>query len=246
MKSLRRRVILNENQIIPEAEMDREKRLSDSIADTLLSMIVVDKKFRPGDKLPNENDLSMELNISRTTLREAIRILAAGNVVEIKRGKGTFVREDFTDPSMENLSNLTVAKVDAEDLYEMRLIFEPEAAYYAAKRSTESELKKILSLGEKIECCIQEGKDRTEVEQEFHKAIARASHNEFMNRLMPIIYKAIDKGVVLSEAKKEAVEDTISDHRMLMNFIKDKNAEGARYAMKIHIMHAIEQLGLEK
>ena len=67
-----------------------------------------------------------------------------------------------------------------------------------------------------------------------------------MNRLMPIIYKAIDKGVVLSEAKKEAVEDTISDHRMLMNFIKDRNAEGARYAMKIHIMHAIEQLGLEK
>lgn len=182
--------------------MEKNKRLSDSVADTLLSMIAVDKRFRPGDKLPNENELSEELCISRTTLREAIRILAAGNVLEIRRGKGTFVREDFTDASMETLSNLAVVKVGAEDLYEMRLIFEPEAAYYAAKRATEPELERILALGEKIEKLIQAGEDRTSVEQEFHKAIARATHNEFMNRLMPIIYKAIDKGVVLSEVKK--------------------------------------------
>jgi GntR family transcriptional repressor for pyruvate dehydrogenase complex len=226
--------------------MEKNKRLSDSVADTLLSMIAVDKRFRPGDKLPNENELSEELRISRTTLREAIRILAAGNVLEIRRGKGTFVREDFTDASMETLSNLAVVKVGAEDLYEMRLIFEPEAAYYAAKRATEPELERILALGEKIEKLIQAGEDRTSVEQEFHKAIARATHNEFMNRLMPIIYKAIDKGVVLSEVKKVAVEDTISDHRMLIQFMKNRNAEGARYAMKIHMMHAIEQLELEK
>lgn len=226
--------------------MEKNKRLSDSVADTLLSMIAVDKRFRPGDKLPNENELSEELRISRTTLREAIRILAAGNVLEIRRGKGTFVREDFTDASMETLSNLAVVKVGAEDLYEMRLIFEPEAAYYAAKRATEPELERILALGEKIEKLIQAGEDRTSVEQEFHKAIARATHNEFMNRLMPIIYKAIDKGVVLSEVKKVAVEDTISDHRMLIQFMKNRNAEGARYAMKIHMMHAIELLELEK
>jgi len=67
-----------------------------------------------------------------------------------------------------------------------------------------------------------------------------------MNRLMPIIFAAIDKGVILSEAKKEAVEDTISDHRMLMQFLKNRNAEGARYAMKIHILHAIDQLDIKK
>ena len=53
------------------------KMLSQSIADTILSMITIEKRFAAGDKLPNENELSAELNVSRTTLREAIRILVA-------------------------------------------------------------------------------------------------------------------------------------------------------------------------
>ena len=71
----------------------KNKMLSQSIADTLLSMITIEKRFSAGDKLPNENELSEELNISRTTLREAIRILVAYNVLEIQRGKGTFVTQ---------------------------------------------------------------------------------------------------------------------------------------------------------
>jgi len=166
--------------------------------------------------------------------------------VEIRRGRGTYVREDFADPSMDALSDLTAARVDAGDLYEMRLIFEPEAAYYAARRATDRELERILELGEQIEELILEGRDRRAVEQEFHKAIARATHNEFMNRLMPILFSAIDKGVSLSREKREAEENTVSDHRMLMQFLQSRNAEGARYAMKIHMMHAIEQLDIPK
>ena len=60
----------------------KNKMLSQSIADTLLSMITIEKRFSAGDKLPNENELSEELNVSRTTLREAIRILIAYNVLE--------------------------------------------------------------------------------------------------------------------------------------------------------------------
>ena len=75
--------------------MPRQKRLSDSVADDILSMITIEKKFMPGEKLPNENELSEELKISRTTLREAIRILATNGILEIQRGKGTFVKKDF-------------------------------------------------------------------------------------------------------------------------------------------------------
>lgn len=226
--------------------MKKEKRLSDCIADAILSMITIEKRFKAGDKLPNENELSKELGVSRTTLREAIRILAAGNVVEIQRGKGTFVKANFKEYSLENLSPLVSAKVNADDLYEMRLIFEPEAAYYATLRATESELQRIITIGENIEQLISENKDRTLEEQAFHRSIAKATHNDFMNKLMPVIQEAIDKGVALSERKKIAVEDTIADHRMLMNFMKSRNAEGARNAMRIHILHAIEQLELKK
>lgn len=224
--------------------MSREKRLSESTADEILAMITVDRKFNPGDKLPNENELSEQLQVSRTTLREAVRILATNGVLEIKRGTGTFVCADMDIEEANSFLTLSGIKVDARDLYEMRLIFEPEAAYYAAMRATDAELEKIVEYGNEIEKRIQNHEDRTEVEQKFHKSIAKATHNEFMNQLMPVIYQAINKGVALSAYKKMAVQDTVSDHRMIMEFIKAGNPEGARSAMKIHILHAMKELHL--
>ena len=218
--------------------------LSQSIADTLLSMITIEKRFSAGDKLPNENELSEELNVSRTTLREAIRILVAYNVLEIQRGKGTFVTQAAFE-QQSDFGQLADIKVNAKDLYEMRLIFEPEAAYLAAIRGTDAEIKRILDLGEKIEQEIKSGQDRTDNEHLFHKAIAQATHNEFMNQLMPILYQAIAKGVTLSVMSQKAVVDTVNDHRMIMDFLEQRNAEGAKNAMKIHIMHAIRELGIE-
>lgn len=222
----------------------KNKMLSQSIAETLLSMITIEKRFSVGDKLPNENELSEELNISRTTLREAIRILVAYNVLEIQRGKGTFVTQSAFE-QQSDLGRLSDIKVNAKDLYEMRLIFEPEAAYLAAIRGTDAEIKRILDFGAKIEQEIKSGQDRTDNEHSFHKAIAQATHNEFMNQLMPILYQAIAKGVTLSAMSQKAVTDTVGDHRMIMDFLEQRNAEGARNAMKIHIMHAIRELGIE-
>ena len=219
-----------------------QKRLSDRVADDILTMITVDKKFLPGEKLPNEIDLSEELEISRTTLREAVRILAAKGVVEIRRGLGTFVREDFKIDDKKGILSLANLKTDIRDLYEMRLIVEPEAAYYAAMRASEEEIAHIESLGKQIEKDIAEGKNRTEAERNFHKAIAKASHNEFMTKLMPVIYQAIDRGVKLSESREKAVSDTVLDHKAIVEFLRMRNGEGARSAMKIHILHAMEEL----
>lgn len=224
--------------------MKGNKMLSQNVADNILSMITIEKRFSVGDKLPNELDLSEELNVSRTTLREAIRILVALDILEIQRGKGTYVKENAfkKQQDLEQLSNI---KVNAKDLYEMRLIFEPEAAYYAALRATDSEIKRIIEFGKKVEKEISNHQDRTDDEHSFHKAIAQATHNEFMNKLMPILYQAISKGVYLSLQSDKAIEDTINDHRMIMEFLEQRNAEGAKNAMKIHIMHAMKELGLD-
>lgn len=222
----------------------KNKMLSQSVADSILSMITIEKRFSVGDKLPNEMELSEELNVSRTTLREAVRILVAYQMLEIRRGKGTYVTEKVLEQP-QDLERLSTVKVNAKDLYEMRLIFEPEAAYLAAVRGTDAEIRRILDYGRRIEDKIRNGRDRTEEEHSFHKAIAQATHNEFMNKLMPILYQAISKGVVLSTQSEKAVSDTIGDHRMIMEFLEQRNAEGARNAMRIHIMHAIKELNIE-
>lgn len=224
--------------------MKNNKMLSQRVADNILSMISIEKRFLSGDKLPNENELSKELNVSRTTLREAIKILVAYNILEIQRGKGTFVTEEAFKKK-DDMEQLTDIKTNIKDLYEMRLIFEPEAAYLAAIRGTDTEIKKIIELGKKIEQEIIENKNRTENEHLFHKSIAQSTHNEFMNKLMPILYRAVLKGVVLSDSNSKAINDTIYDHRMIMEFLEQRNPEGAKNAMKIHIMHAIKSLGIE-
>lgn len=135
--------------------MDKKKRLSDDIAEMLLSMIVVEKKYLPGDKLPNEIELSKELGVSRITLREAIRILVTRHVLEIKRGKGTFVREDYDVQSYEKFNIPPEVKMGADDLYEIRLIFEPEIAYYATLRATVKNWKESMQSKMKLKTVLQ-------------------------------------------------------------------------------------------
>lgn len=226
--------------------MTQIERLSDSVAEDILSMITIEERFSPGDKLPNEIELSEELHISRTTLREAIRILVTNGILEIKRGKGTFVKKELKPSDhLKSFHNLSNIRVNAKDLYEMRLIFEPEAAYYATLRASDAELQRILEYGKQIEENIKQNIDRTEPEQKFHKAIAKATHNEFMDKLMPVIFQAIDKGVILSKRNELVVKDTINDHKMIMDFMEARNPVGARSAMKIHILHAIKDLKIE-
>ncbi|KLU65109.1 MULTISPECIES: FadR/GntR family transcriptional regulator [Desulfosporosinus] len=224
--------------------MAREGRsLVEDVAEDILAMITIDKKFSAGDKLPNENELAGKLQVSRTTLREAIRILIAHNVLEIQRGKGTYVKDNLDLNKAYGLKELSAFKPDIQDLYEMRLIFEPQSAYYAAKRATDKELERILYYGKLEEELIIKKEDRTEVEQAFHQAIAKATHNEFMNQLMPVLYQAINKGVPLSDTNEEMVRNTLNDHRMIMEFLAARDAEGAKTAMKLHIIHAMRGFG---
>ena len=212
----------------------KEKTLSQQVADTILSMITVEGSLHPGDKLPNENEFSASLHVSRATLREAVRILVSHNVLEIRRGRGTYVVE----------RNLHEHPISEDELSGLRMI-EPKAAWYAAKRASNREIQQILRYGEKEEALIAAGEDRTEVEQAFHKSIAMAAHNEFVSRLIPIIYRAIHQGVRFSENKDKVVQDTLTDHRMLMEFIAQRNPVGAETAMRLHIVHAMSSFGIE-
>ena len=118
------------------------------------------------------------------------------------------------------------------------------AAYYAARRGTESEIGRILFYGEREEREIAAGEDRTESERAFHKSIALAAHNEFVQRLLPVIYEAIDSGVRLSESYAGVVEDTRADHHMLMEALRARDALAARAAMELHILHAMRGFGI--
>ncbi len=218
--------------------MSNSAMLADSTAQRIIKMIEEENRFSIGDKLPNENDFAGELGVSRSTLREAIKVLTTNGMVEIKRGKATFV----TSTTIINSGDLNDIASGLEDLFEMRLMFEPECAYLAAERATDEEIETICYYGEEIEKKILSGEDRTFEEQKFHESIANATHNSFVKQFMPIIFNAIKKGVVVLTQDQDVSEDNLKDDRLIMEFIKKRNPEGARTAMKLHIIHAIECL----
>ena len=121
--------------------------LSQQAGKTLYSWIAVEKRFRPGEKLPNEVELSAQLGVSRATLREALRALLVQGVVEVRRGRGTFVTQRAAEVEDFGFDDLARVKGQLRDLFELRTIFEPQAARLACRRATERELEDILTQG---------------------------------------------------------------------------------------------------
>lgn len=223
----------------------RVKSLSERTADALYSMIIVEQSIKPGEKLPNENDLSAELGVSRATLREAIRALSAQGLLEIRRGKGTFVSEEVHDADF-GLKTIDRAHMRLKDLYEMRLMFEPQCIALACTRASDEEIEYICAQGEKVIREIEKKGNWAESDQVFHTLISKASHNEFMIRLFPIINSAVHQTMELASNLKDLEELTVTDNRMLLEFLSRRDAEGALCAMNLHMRHTIHALGLDK
>ena len=142
-------------------------------------------------------------------------------------------------------SALDHVKGQLRDLFELRAVFEPEMAALACRRATQEELADILARGEQVAAAIQVGADRTQADRDFHAAIVRATHNEFMTRLLPVISQAVETAIVSGGHGDRLTECTLHDHALLMEFFVKRDPEGARCAMAVHMRHAMDEMGLE-
>ena len=212
----------------------------------IISMIVDENLYHPGDKLPNEEEFSKELGVSRVTLRAALGNLVAQGVIERSRGVGTFVSEGTHLVSGEAIDNLmTICPKISRELLEMRLICEPNAAYYAALRATDKEIKKIKQYRDEIKDCVKNNKPRTIPEQNFHIAIASATHNVYMKKLIPILVQSISEVIEILDESTIIRKVSIEDHELVVNQIENHNPRAAKAAMEIHLLRAIEVTGFE-
>ena len=223
--------------------MEKKSR-AQRAAETLYNQIVVEKRLAPGDKLPSEPELAGELGVSRATLREALRTLVLRGVLEVRRGRGTFVADRADRINDCGFRDLDQVRGRLRDLFELRLIFEPQAARLACRRATEEELTDILARGEAVERCIRAGEDRTDADRAFHAAIVRATHNEYLMRLLPMIHQAVETAVTAGDNPRQLAEDTLRDHALILEFIRLRDPVGAEHAMAIHMQRVVDVMGL--
>lgn len=210
-----------------------KKKLPELVADQIAAL-VADQYYKSGDKLPNEFEMAKELQVGRGTIREAVKILASRQIVEIRRGCGTFVCSHpgrMEDPL--GLSFVENKRKLALDLYETRMILEPQIAALAAQRADGEDLKKLWAAEENVRKLCQAGEDYTREDIKFHEQLARCSHNQVMRRLTPVIQSSVSVFIEITNSRLR--EKTLYDHEAIVRAIEAKDKEKAAEAVRRHL-----------
>ena len=212
-----------------------EKSLPQKISEDIISLIL-EENLQPGDRLPNETLLSHRLGAGRSSIREAMKLLASRNIVTIRQGSGTYIA---TSPGMvEDPLGFTFIgdkKKLIHDLLEVRFLLEPSIAAMAATHADKKDIKKITTLCDETESLLKEHKDHTSKDIEFHTAIAMSSKNVVVPRLIPVINSSIPlfvetTGNILST-------ETMESHREVTDAIAAHDPVRAQDAMYLHLVY---------
>ncbi len=161
------------------------KTVSAEIAETITRLIFREGRFPPGSRLPTERDFAQQLGVSRTSIREALKLLHAAGTIEIRHGVGAFVRESPAVP--HDPLGLSLCPPDPAVRFsawlEACLAVEPPAAELAAQRAEESELAAMEDLAVQMERCLGPAEQIEEHIRQFHTALVAAAHNPILARL---------------------------------------------------------------
>lgn len=217
-----------------------QKRLPELVAEQIKELISK-KDLKIGEKLPNEFEMAQQLQVGRGTIREAVKILVSQNILEIRRGCGTFVSEHtgiIDDPLgfwlVEDKEQLAL------DLCEVRLMIEPQIAKLSADRATGEEIEKLKKASEAVEIKIRAGENHINEDIYFHELLAKISKNQVVSKLIPIIQSSVYLFVKVTDAILK--EETIQTHQAIVKAIEEKNGVEAEKAMKMHLLANQKQI----
>ena len=216
----------------------KPKRISDQVFDQIRELIFRGT-LKPGEKLMTERDMAQAMEVSRTTVRDAIQRLVAMGLIVQKQGQGTFVKT--YDPGLENPLAKAVRAQNASinDLLEVRMGLECNAASLAALRADESDITAMSQSVEEMHQEVGSGRLGTQADTSFHMAVAYATKNPLHILIMRDFYDYLFHGIrenLTSLYKTPGnIEKILKQHRDILAAITERNAENAFVAMKIHI-----------
>jgi GntR family transcriptional repressor for pyruvate dehydrogenase complex len=209
---------------------------------------ILSRGLRPGDALPSERELAEQYGVSRTVIREAVRSLAAKGVVSAQAGRGlcvAAVEADAVSASM-NLYLRGVDELPYERVHEVRLAIETEVAELAAQRAEDAEIEELAAISRRFKEVIDDVDAVSDADVEFHRALARLTHNE----LFVIMLDSI--GDVLLEIRRATLglpddaQHGYEQHERILAAVRAHDPQAAREAMRGHLDDAFEswrQLG---
>lgn len=205
-------------------------------------------ELKPGSKLPPERELAARYNVSRTSIREALRVLESNGVVEVKHGDGTFIRASEIQSLLDNLSE-SVYKVDEKLLYEMlevRMVLEAECAYIAAQKATSEDLENLRKCLDDMAKAEDDEETGYITDSQFHFYIAQATHNSLFMKLNQTLREQMKNTIRICRHYrfKQAgqFQATLDEHKEIYLAIAEKDSQRAKQLMQMHINHIRKEM----
>ena len=211
------------------------KSLPERVADQI-NQLIIDRHMECGDKLPNEFELAQQLNVGRGSVREAVKLLVARNVLELRRGKGTFIADNtgvVDDPFgfayMEDEPRL------AQELMEIRQQLEPWVAAKAAVQASDEDILALRKQQHEVERLIETGQNHLSADQQLHIRIAACTDNRVLTMLVPVITYSVHLFGKLTQ--RRLLKETIDTHAQVVDAIAAHDPKAAFEAMHDHLKH---------
>lgn len=196
-------------------------------------------QLKKGDKLPPERDLVEQLQVSRTSIREALRSLEILGIIESRQGEGNFIRESFNQSLLEPLSIMFMLQESSpKEVLELRRVIETEIASLAAKHINEHKLNELYDIVNRFKNTTDE-KLNTELDQKFHSKITEASENFLLINILNTISSIIDS--FISDARFRIMENSdnrealIHQHEAIYRALSQHDPNSAAEEMKKHL-----------
>ena len=215
----------------------RTTRLYEQLADQLKERIV-NNELKAGAQLPNERDLALQFQVSRTVVREAMKTLDKEGLIQIKPGRGTFVVYGSQQAVQNSLS--TMLRFDTsnnwEDLIEIRELLEPAISALAAQRASPADIEAMQEAVDAMDGALQDVEGYIASDNQFHFQISKATKNALLGHLIePIVG-------LLSEHRKRVFDSPNAPlhgqehHKKILAAIRRQDVEGARQATLEHLI----------
>ena len=224
----------------------KKVRLSESVIDEIKNMIV-DDGFKPNDKFYSENELTKKLGVSRSSLREALRILEVTGQVTVKQGKGIFIADLSDHQFTAFVTWLKNNEQSIKDNFEVRLIIEPKAAGRAAENADEDDIEKMEEACQQFSHFFKKGntEEVIQCDRRFHRILAGATKNVTLHVLMKSMTSTLPNGWISSLYTPGRIEKTVQEHNDILEAIKKHDKAGAENAMTRHLVNALHDINAE-
>jgi DNA-binding FadR family transcriptional regulator len=204
---------------------------------------IISGRMKPGQPLPREAEWAEELGVSRTVLREAVKVLISKGLVTSRPRTGTKVNADalwnVLDPEVLSWRLAAASKEDlVRELFELRRIIEPAIAARAAEKATEDDIKALTAAYIAMDETADDAEGFIEPDSDFHKAIVRCVENRMVTALGNLVDAALTLSLRLTLETPEGHRPSLALHKKVLDAIRRRDRTGAQRAMEILIDNA--------